>query len=105
MPVMDIKIIPMGTRTASVSEALLPAIRILEQDPDVRFQVTAMGTMVEGCSLARLYELAARMHQAVLDVAPRVVVFTEVDERQDKRLSIEGKVHSLEEKRHRRKAR
>ena len=99
MPVMDIKIIPLGTATASVSALLLPAIAVLEGAADIRYQVTAMGTIVEGSSLSRLYELAARMQQAVLAVAPRVVVFTEVDERTDKALSIEGKVRSLEEKR------
>ncbi len=98
MPVMEMKVIPLGTPTASVSEFLVPVVRILKQEQDFKYHITSMGTIIEGPSLETLYVLAAKIHQAVLVHADRVVVFLEVDERKDKVLSMDGKVRSLEEK-------
>jgi uncharacterized protein (TIGR00106 family) len=97
MAIMEISVIPMGTETPSISEYVTEAIKVLEKE-GVKYEITAMGTLVEG-ELEKLLELAARMHQAVIDKgALRVVTTIKLDDRRDKPLSIEGKVKSVREK-------
>jgi uncharacterized protein (TIGR00106 family) len=97
MAIMEISVIPMGTETPSISEYVTEAIKVLEKE-GVKYEITAMGTIVEG-ELEKLLELAARMHQAVIDKgAFRVVTTIKLDDRRDKPLSIEEKVKSVREK-------
>jgi uncharacterized protein (TIGR00106 family) len=97
MAIMEISVIPMGTKTPSISEYVAEAIKVLEKE-GVKYEVTAMGTIVEG-ELKGLLELAVRMHQAVIDKGvARVVTTIKLDDRRDKPLSTEGKVKSVQEK-------
>jgi len=55
-----------------------------------------MGTIVEADSLDFLLTLAKKMHQAVLgEKIKRVVTTIKIDDRKDKKISIEEKVRSV----------
>ena len=97
MPIMEIKIMPIGTQSASVSKHVAKAIKTLEQ-AGVKYQVTPMGTIVEADSVERLFDIAKLMHQAALDDLDRIVTFIELDERKDKPLTMAGKLKSVEQK-------
>jgi uncharacterized protein (TIGR00106 family) len=97
MAVMEISVIPIGTKTASISEFVAEAIRIIE-DSGLKYELGAMGTVVEG-ELDQLLKLIGEIHRSVLNSgAPRVVTTIKIDERKDKPLSLEGKVKSVRQK-------
>ncbi len=101
MAVAEITIIPSGTGSPSVSTHVAKALRILEGEKDIRYQMTPMGTIVEG-ELDRILLLAKRMHEATFDESVRrVVTLLKIDDRRDKPLSMEGKLGSLMAQLHR----
>jgi len=96
MPIMEINIIPLGTKTPSVSKYIADALRVLEKEKNITYELTAMGTIVEADSLDFLLTLAKKMHRAVLSgKINRVVTTIKIDERKDKKISIEEKVSSV----------
>ena len=97
MPIMEIKILPLGTKTASVSEYVVNALKVLNKN-DIKYELTSMGTIMEADSVERLFDMAKQMHKAALSQINRVVTFIELDERIDKELTIEGKLKSAQEK-------
>lgn len=97
MAMIDISVVPVGTGKPSVSDYVAGAVRIL-QDADVKYELTAMNTIIEG-DLDRLLALAQRMHRSAFDAcAKRVVTTIRIDERLDKPLTIEGKVKTVKDK-------
>jgi len=99
MPIMEISVVPLGTRTASVSKYVAKAVHVLGKCKRIRYQLTPMGTIVEAGSVKQLLDIAEKMHKIVLGgEVKRVVTTIKIDERSDKRLTMEGKVKSVEEK-------
>lgn len=99
MAIMEISIVPIGTKTPSVSKHVADALKILEKEKRIKYELTAMGTIIEG-DLEKLLVLAKKMHEAVFkdkDIL-RVITTIKIDDRRDKPLSIEGKIKSVEEK-------
>ena len=97
MPIMEIKILPLGTKTASVSEYVVNAVKVLNKN-DIKYELTSMGTIIEADSVECLFDMAKQMHKAALSQINRVVTFIELDERIDKELTIEGKLKSAQKK-------
>lgn len=98
MAVAEITIIPSGTGTPSVSTHVVKALKVLQQEEDVKYQVTSMGTIVEG-DLDRILLLAKKMHEAAFDESVRrVATLLKIDDRRDKPLSMEGKLSSVMDK-------
>jgi len=97
MPIMEVKILPLGTKTASVSEYVVNALKVLNKN-NIKYELTSMGTIMEDDSVECLFDVAKQMHKAALSQINRVVTFIELDERIDKELTIEGKLKSAQEK-------
>ena len=98
MAMIEVSIVPVGTATPSVSRYVANAVQLLRGEPDVKYELTAMGTIIEG-KLARLLELAGKMHESAFEGgAKRVVTTIKIDERHDKPLTIEGKVKAVKDK-------
>ncbi len=98
MALVKISIVPVGSRTTSVSQYVARAVEVLEGEKDIKYELTAMGTIIEG-DLDRLLALARRMHEAVFDAEiRRAVTVIEVDDRRDKASTIGGKVESVKKK-------
>jgi uncharacterized protein (TIGR00106 family) len=95
MAVAEITIIPSGTGSPSASTHVAKALRILREEEDIKYQMTPMGTIVEG-DLDRILLLAKRMHEVTFDESVRrVMTLLKIDDRRDKPLSMEGKLSSL----------
>jgi len=93
---MEINIIPLGTKTPSVSKYIADALRVLGKEKNIIYELTAMGTIVETDSLDLLLTLAKKMHRAVLSgKINRVVTTIKIDDRKDKKMSIKEKVSSV----------
>jgi len=98
MPVLEISVIPLGTKTASVSKYVASCTKILEKEKKIKYQITAMGTIIEADSLKKLFKIAQKMHEEVLLKTQRVVTTIKIDDRKDKKLTMEGKITSLKRK-------
>ncbi len=93
--ITDIKIVPIGTETASLSRYIAACIDTLKQAKDISYQVTAMGTIIQG-PLERVLELTQQMHEVPFTVgAKRVVTTISIDDRRDKSATIESKVQAV----------
>ena len=94
MVVAEISVVPLGTGSPSVSGYVAECIKVLEES-GLKYEVTAMGTIVEG-ELTAVLTAAARMHALPFtrDVL-RVVTTIRIDERRDRDLSIDGKVAAV----------
>ncbi len=98
MAMIDISVVPVGTQSPSVSKYVAGAVKILQNEPGIKYELTAMNTIIEG-DLDKLLMLARRMHRSAFDAgAKRVVTTLRIDERRDKPLTIEGKVKAVKEK-------
>ncbi len=90
----EISVLPLGTGSPSLSDYVAKAVEVLRKR-GLKYQVTAMGTLVEG-ELGEILEAVREMHEAVLEAgAQRVITTLKVDERRDKPLSLEGKVEAV----------
>ncbi len=95
MAVVEISIVPVGTKTASVSKHVAAALKVLRREKKVVYELTSMGTILEG-ELDDVLRAARKMHEAVLDGGVRRVVTTiKIDDRRDKPLSMSGKMESV----------
>jgi uncharacterized protein (TIGR00106 family) len=98
MAIVEISVIPLGTKTPSVSRYVAEALKILERARGIKYELTPMGTIIEG-DLDKVLDLAKRMHEAVFGKEiMRAVTIIKIDDRRDKPLSMEGKVKSIQDK-------
>ena len=98
MAIAEVSVVPLGTGNPSVSQDVVRAIRVLQQQKDVRYETTAMGTILEG-DLDEILAAVRKMHEAVFrDGVVRVVTTIKIDDRRDKIQSMRDKVASLKQK-------
>ena len=98
MATLGISVVPVGTGSPSVSGYVANAVKILEQEKDIKYELTAMMTILEG-DLDRLLEVAKKMHRSAFAAgAQRVVTSIRIDDRRDKPLTIEGKIKAVKDK-------
>ena len=89
----EIFVTPLGTGEATIREyirALVPRV----EASGLAYQLTAMGTLVEG-PLDRVLALVRDLHTATFDAAggtDRVVTHLRLDERRGEPLTLEGKI-------------
>lgn len=96
--IADIRVLPFGTETASVSHYVASCVNILKRAPDVKYQVTPMATMLEG-PLERILELLQEMHEVPFTLGvKRVITSISIDDRRDKQITMESKVKAVEDK-------
>lgn len=94
MAIAEINIIPLGTPGPSVAEYVRDAVGLLERR-GIQFEVTAMGTIIEG-DVATILELAREMHETPFHRHVRRVVTTiRIDDRRDRKATARGKVEAV----------
>jgi len=95
MAIAEVSIIPLGAKTPSVSKHLARALRALRQEKDIKYELTSMGTIIEG-DLDKILRVIRKMHEATFDEGiVRVVTTIKIDDRRDKPSTMSGKVESL----------
>ncbi len=98
MAIAEISIIPIGTRGPSLSEHIARALRVLEGEEGIKYELTSMGTIIEG-DLGQILNLIKQMHEVTFsEEVLRVVTTVKIDDRRDKPLTGEGKVKAVKEK-------
>ncbi|MFW6102357.1 MAG: MTH1187 family thiamine-binding protein [Chloroflexota bacterium] len=98
MAIAEISVVPLGTKTPSVSQYVARAVRVLEQEKGIRYEMTAMGTIIEG-DLDRILAVVRKMHEGTFgDGVVRVLTMLRIDDRRDRAQGMKAKVDSLKKK-------
>jgi len=96
MIIAEFSIIPLGTKSTSVSEYVKSALDELEKDKGIKIKLEAMGTIIEAENLQDLFNAVEKAHEAVFRLGvKRVVTEIKIDDRRDKKASIEKKIRAL----------
>jgi len=95
MALAEVSVVPLGTKTPSVSQYVARAVKVLEQEKDIRYEMTAMGTIIEG-DLDRILAVVKKMHEGTFgEGIARVLTTVKIDDRRDKTQGMEAKLDSL----------
>ncbi|WP_432664625.1 MTH1187 family thiamine-binding protein [Wukongibacter baidiensis] len=98
MAIVEFTIVPLGTKDTSLSKYVADCHKVLEEVEDIKYQLTPMGTIVEG-DLDQILETIRKMHEVPFkNGALRVSTSIKIDDRRDKVSSMDGKVKSVQEK-------
>ena len=94
MAVAEVSVVPVGTRTASVSSYVAHCIKILTES-GLAFELNPMGTVIAGEPDETL-EVVAKMHEGTFgDGVLRVLTTLKIDDRRDKTLTMSGKLEAV----------
>ena len=98
MTIAEVSVVPLGTKTASVSQYVARAIKVLEQEKDIKYEMTPMGTVIDG-DLDRILAVVKKMHEEIFgEGVARVITTVKIDDRRDKAQSMKAKLDSLKKK-------
>jgi len=95
MVIAEVSVVPLGTKSPSVSQYVARAIKVLEQEKGIKYETTAMGTVIEG-DLDRILAAVKKMHEEIFgEGVARVITTVKIDDRRDKAQSVRAKLDSL----------
>jgi uncharacterized protein (TIGR00106 family) len=98
MAIAEVSVVPLGTKTPSVSQYVARAVKVLQREKDVKYEITPMGTIIEG-DLDRILAAVKKMHEGVFgEGVARVLTTVKIDDRRDKAQGMKEKVDSLKKK-------
>lgn len=98
MAIVQVSIVPLGTKTTSLSKYVARALKVLQSQKSVTFRLTPMGTVLEG-DLDKVLSMVRQMHESVFgEGVQRVVTIVNIDDRRDKRATMKSKISSVESK-------
>ena len=98
MVIAEISVVPLGTKTPSVSQYVARAVKVLEREKDIRYELTAMATVIEG-DLDKILAVVKKMHEGVFgEGVSRVLTTVKIDDRRDKAQTMKEKLNSLKKK-------
>lgn len=93
--IAEVKIAPLGTANTSLSHYVASCLNVAKQAQDVSYQLTAMGTILQG-PLPRVLDLVQEMHEVPFTLgAKRVLTTITIDDRRDKLATMESKVKAV----------
>lgn len=98
MAIVEVSIVPIGTATTSLSKWVKETFSVLEEYPNLKYELTPMGTVMEG-DLDEILRAIRNMHEKPFKVGiKRVITNISIDDRRDKHSTLRGKVDSVMKK-------
>ncbi len=98
MAIVETSISPLGTGTTSISSYVAGCHSVLQEEKRIKYQLTPMGTILEG-DLDIILEVIRKMHEIPFQKgALRVSTMIKIDDRRDKKATMEQKVRAVEAK-------
>ena len=98
MAIAEVSVVPLGTKTPSVSQYVARAVKALEGQKGMKYVITPMGTVIEG-DLDRILTMVGKMHEAVFgEGVVRVLTTVKIDDRRDKPQTMNQKLDSVRKK-------
>lgn len=97
LAILEIRVIPVGTDSASFSSSVTEAVRYLHNQ-GLKYQITPTSTVIEG-DLDQLLHAARKIHQNVLQQEGiyRVITDISIDERIDKTMKMEQQMRTVQQ--------
>jgi uncharacterized protein (TIGR00106 family) len=90
MAVAEISVVPVGTGSASISDYVARAVKIVKES-GLKYELSSMSTNLEG-DVAGIMDVMRKVHESAFEQgAVRVLTSLKIDDRRDKPLSMEGK--------------
>ncbi|MGM0368871.1 MAG: MTH1187 family thiamine-binding protein [Bacillota bacterium] len=97
MAIAELTVVPIGTETTSLSDYVAQCQQVLEGEEEIEYQLTAMGTIIEG-DLDELLITIRKLHEVPFTKgAQRVTTNIKIDDRRDKEASSNQKLNSVAE--------
>ena len=98
MAVVELTLVPIVTQKTSCSPYVAAAYDAVKDNDKVEIRLNPMGTVLEG-DIDELFACVRKMQEAVFaSGAARVYSVLKVDDRRDKKASLDQKVNSVMEK-------
>ena len=98
MAILEISVVPIGTKNTSLSSYVADCIKVLRKGKKVKYELTSMGTNIEG-NLQDLIRIALKMHEVPFKKgAPRGLTTLKIEDRRDKKGTLEGKKKAVVKK-------
>lgn len=99
MAMMEISIVPLGTKKTSLSGYVAAVYKKIQKDAKgLQYELTAMGTIVQGPP-KRLFQLAAKLSEVPFQQgAKRVYTVIKMDDRRDRKTTGAEKISSVMKK-------
>jgi uncharacterized protein (TIGR00106 family) len=98
LAIVEVTIAPLGTGITSLSSYVAAGHKVLMAHPDIKYQLTPMGTILEG-DLDRLLTIIREMHEVPFGAgAERVSTLIRIDDRRDTDATMAKKIQSVHEK-------
>jgi len=92
----EISIYPMGTDSTSASFYIAKGIESIQNLKGLRYEITAMGTLLESDNIEKIYEASKKIMEVVHNLGvSRVEVVLKIDSRRDKEATLEDKLKSV----------
>ncbi len=94
----EFSIMPVGTGETSLSRYVAAAVKAFRSVEGLDFEVTPMGTVLAAEGLDAIFEAVGRAHEAVAELgAKRVASTLRIDDRRDKRRTMQDKVKAVKQ--------
>tara|TARA_Y100001933_G_C18899585_1_gene521926 strand:+ start:654 stop:953 length:300 start_codon:yes stop_codon:yes gene_type:complete len=98
MAIVQLTIVPIGTETPSVSRYVAACHKVLDNYKELKYELTPMSTCIEG-DLDVILEAVRQMHEVPFENgAQRVSTSIKIDDRRDKKGTMEQKINAVKEK-------
>ena len=95
MAVVELTLVPIGTQKTSCSPYVAAAYDAVKDNDKVEIRLNPMGTVLEG-DIDELFACVRKMQEAVFEAgAERVYSVIKIDDRRDKKASLDQKVNSV----------
>ena len=93
MAIVDISVVPIGTKSPSVSDYVRKSIQIIKRS-GLKYHTSPMGTSIEG-NLSDIFELVLQIHKAQVKMGvKRILTTIKIDDRRDKKQTMDDKIKS-----------
>jgi uncharacterized protein (TIGR00106 family) len=97
MAVAEISVVPVGTGSASISDYVARAFKIVKES-GLKYELSSMATNLEG-DIPDIMEVVRKIHESAFEQgAVRVLTSLKIDDRRDKPLTMEGKKSAVTRK-------
>jgi uncharacterized protein (TIGR00106 family) len=99
MAIVDITVIPIGTKSPSVSDYVVEIQKVLEENTDkINYELTPMSSLIEG-EMEDLLHVIQQVHEVPFKHGiERVATNIRIDDRRDKKVKMTDKVNTIQSK-------
>ena len=90
MAVAEVSVVPVGTGSASISDFVAGAFKIVKGS-GLKYELSSMSTNLEG-DIPKIMDVVRKIHENAFEQgAVRVLTSLKIDDRRDKPLTMDGK--------------